>query len=176
MLKSPFFINQWCLGFHCTMLSLNQWCLGFHCTMLSPFFMNQWCLGFHCTMLSLNQWCLGFHCTMLSPFFINQWCLGFHCTMLSPFFINQWCLGSILWLRWVTVLIEFQAAAFLEPASSNFKQPLNYTLPALAYGGQLDMEKPACLTMGHSYFHYYSLLTCPKILMNVTVSWSNNTI
>ena len=65
-----------------------------------------------------------------------------------------------------------QAAAFLEPASSNFKAPLNYTLPALAYGGQLDMEKPACLEMGHSYFHYYSLLTCPKILMNVTVSQS----
>ena len=62
-----------------------------------------------------------------------------------------------------------QAAAFLDPASTVFKQPLNYTLPALAYGTQMDMEKPACCKMGLSYFHYYSMLTCPKILMNVTV-------
>lgn len=62
-----------------------------------------------------------------------------------------------------------KAVAFLDPASNVFDKPLNYSIPALAHGTQLSMEKPVCCEPGHSYFHYYSLLACPKVLMNVTV-------
>lgn len=63
-----------------------------------------------------------------------------------------------------------QAVAFLEPGSTVFNQPLGYSIPALSYGTQFCTEDPKCCIPGHTYFHYYSLLTCPKLLMNVTVS------
>ena len=63
-----------------------------------------------------------------------------------------------------------QAVAFLEPGSTNFKEPLGFPIPALSYGTQFCTETPKCCLPGFSYVHYYSLLTCPKILMNVTVS------
>ena len=69
------------------------------------------------------------------------------------------------------LLFSPQAAAFLEPASTHFSKPLGFSIPALAYGTQLCMEAPQCCNMKYGYFHFYSELVCPKILMNVTVSY-----
>ena len=71
-------------------------------------------------------------------------------------------------------LFSSQAAGFLEPFSSHFKEPLGYSIPALAYGTQLCTEFPPCCLRGYDYFNFYDDMVCPKLLMNVTVSFSIN--
>ena len=62
-----------------------------------------------------------------------------------------------------------KAVTFLEPFSYHFTEPLPYTVPALSFGTQLCTEEPACCINGWDYFNFYAKLTCPRILMNVTV-------
>ena len=64
-----------------------------------------------------------------------------------------------------------QAAVFLDPGTDHLSKPLGFSIPALSYGTQLCMERPNCCIKGHSYEHIYENLACPKILMNVTVSY-----
>ena len=49
----------------------------------------------------------------------------------------------------------------MEPFSTNFKAPLGYSLPALAYGTQLCEEPPNCCKPGIDYRHFYDELECP---------------
>ncbi|XP_065896388.1 uncharacterized protein [Dysidea avara] len=65
--------------------------------------------------------------------------------------------------------LEAKAAAFMEPFSTKFKEPLGYSLPALSFGTQLCEEKPNCCQPGIDYLHFYNMLDCPKVMMNVTV-------
>ncbi len=57
----------------------------------------------------------------------------------------------------------------MEPGSSSFKAPLNYSIPSLSTGTQLCTEKPACCLRGDSFDHFYTNMQCPKIVMNITV-------
>ena len=69
----------------------------------------------------------------------------------------------------VTVHLYIQAVVFMEPGSSSFKAPLNYSIPSLSTGTQLCTEKPACCLRGDSFDHFYTNMQCPKIVMNITV-------
>ena len=69
------------------------------------------------------------------------------------------------------IVSHVQAVAFLEPASTHLSKPLGFSIPALSYGTQLCMEAPKCCNEKYGYFHFYDELVCPKILMNVTVSY-----
>ena len=53
----------------------------------------------------------------------------------------------------------------------NFKAPLGYSVPALAYGTELCEEPPNCCVPGKDYHHYYDELECPRVLMNVSVCY-----
>ena len=57
----------------------------------------------------------------------------------------------------------------MEPFSTNFRAPLDYSIPALAYGTELCEESPRCCIPGIDYRHFYNELKCPKVLMNVSV-------
>ena len=57
----------------------------------------------------------------------------------------------------------------MEPFSDNFRAPLGYSIPALAYGTELCEELPQCCIPGIDYRHFYDELECPKVLMNVSV-------
>lgn len=71
--------------------------------------------------------------------------------------------------HYIVLTALLQAVAFLEPDSGHFTKPLGYSIPALSYGTQFCMEKQKCCIEGRSYLHFYGELTCPKIMMNVTV-------
>ncbi len=68
------------------------------------------------------------------------------------------------------IIVLKQAVVFLEPGSSSFKAPLNYSIPSLSTGTQFCMESPACCMKGLSFDHFYTNMHCPKILMNITVN------
>ena len=57
----------------------------------------------------------------------------------------------------------------MEPFSTNFRDPIGYSIPALAYGTQLCEETPQCCIPGIDYRHFYDELECPRVLMNVSV-------
>ncbi|XP_065899751.1 uncharacterized protein [Dysidea avara] len=61
-----------------------------------------------------------------------------------------------------------KAVAFMEPFSFNFRKPLGYSIPALSYGTELCEEEPNCCVPGIDYRHFYDMLDCPRVLMNVT--------
>ena len=63
-----------------------------------------------------------------------------------------------------------KAVAFLEPLSFFFTTRLNYSIPTVSLGTQLSEEFPDCIIPEYDYRHFYKMLTCPRIQMNVTVS------
>ena len=65
---------------------------------------------------------------------------------------------------------DMQAIAFIEPFSHYFKEPLGYSIPSLSYGTEYSEESPKCVYPGVDYVHFYNMLQCPRIIMNVTVS------
>jgi len=50
-----------------------------------------------------------------------------------------------------------------------FIKPLGYSIPALSFGTELCEEEPNCCIPGIDYRHFYNMLDCPRVLMNVTV-------
>jgi chlorophyllase len=60
------------------------------------------------------------------------------------------------------------AIAFIEPFSLHFTKPFGYSLPTLSYGTQYSEENPKCIFPGYDSQHFYQMLQCPRILMNVT--------
>ena len=59
----------------------------------------------------------------------------------------------------------------MEPLSTNFRAPLGYSIPTLAYGTELCEEFPQCCIPGIDYRHFYDELKCPRVLMNVSVHY-----
>jgi len=57
----------------------------------------------------------------------------------------------------------------MEPFSINFRKPLGYSIPVLSFGTELCEEEPNCCVHGIDYRHFYDMLDCPRVLMNVTV-------
>ena len=63
-----------------------------------------------------------------------------------------------------------QAAAYIEPLSFRFVEPLPPTVPSLAIGTAYCEDKPDCCIPGLDYVKLYSDLHCPRLSFNVTVS------